>query len=94
MEEEGLKAYKGIIKQGALLLTSPKYGLVVVSTELPNLTVTLPFRIPVTTAEFRNLIHCSPESYKGRNFREPPKEYHQQDTSSSESSEVIIFRLA
>ena len=40
MQEEEFKSYMGLKKQGALLLRPPKYGLVVVSTKLQNLTVT------------------------------------------------------
>jgi len=54
MQEEELKASQELHKQGAYLLRSPKYGLVVVSTKQPNLTVTLPFRIPVTIQEYFN----------------------------------------
>jgi hypothetical protein len=50
MLEEELKPYQGLQKQGAFLLRSPRFGLVVVSTKLPNLTVTSPIRIPVTTS--------------------------------------------
>jgi hypothetical protein len=52
MLEEELKACQGLKKQGAFLLQSPRFGLAVVSTELPDLTVRIPFRIPVTTSEY------------------------------------------
>jgi hypothetical protein len=51
MQEQELKAYQGLKKQGAFLLKSRFFGLGVVATKLPNLTVTLPFKIPVTTSE-------------------------------------------
>jgi len=54
MKEEDLGAYQGLKKQGAFLLKSPRFGLVVVSTKLPNLTVTIPIRIPVSTSEYLN----------------------------------------
>jgi len=63
MQEEELKSYKGLKKQGALLLRSPKYGLVVVSTKLPNLTAILPVKIPVKTPEYLNQHRYTPEYY-------------------------------
>jgi len=92
MQEEELKSYNGLQKQGALLLHSPKYGLVVVSTKLPNLTVTLPFQILVTTHEYLNRPSYIPEYYKGPNILELQIEYYQQDNISHILSEVIIFR--
>ena len=92
MQEEELKAYKALKKQGALLLRAPKYRLVVVSTKLTNFTVTLLFHIPVTIREYYNW-HCYvPEYYQGPNIREPQTKYYQEDIISDKLSEVIIFR--
>jgi len=92
MQEEELKAYQGLKKQGAFLLCSPKFGLVVVSTKLPNLTVTLPFRILVTTREYFHRHHFIQEYYYGPNIRAQQIEYYQQDMISYKLSEVITFR--
>jgi hypothetical protein len=54
MLDEELIAYQGLQKQGSFLLRSPRFGLAVVSTKLPNRTVTLPIRIPVTTSDYLN----------------------------------------
>jgi hypothetical protein len=76
MQKEELKAYQGRQKQGAFLFCSPRFGLVVVSTKLPNLTVTLPFRIPVTTFEYLNRHRYISEHYQGPNIREQQKEFY------------------
>jgi len=68
MQEEELKAYQGLHKQGAVLLRSPRFGLVVIATKLPNLMVTLPIRIPVTTSEYLNRHRFVPTYYKGPDF--------------------------
>jgi len=66
MNEDELHAYDRLKKQGAILLwLSNKQYLVVASTKLPNLTATLPIRIPVTTTEYQNLPSHIPEYYKG-----------------------------
>ena len=92
MQQEDLKSYKGVKNQEALLLRSPKYGLVVVWTNLPNLTVTLLFQILVTTHEYLNLNSFIPEYYKGPNIRERQIEYYQHNTISDKLLEVIIFK--
>ena len=63
MQQEELKAYQVLKKQGAFFLKSPKYSLVVASTNLPNLTVTLPFQILVMTTEYINRQNYIPKSY-------------------------------
>jgi len=76
MQEEELKAYQRLKKQGAVLLKSRKYGLVLFSTKQPNLTVTSFFRIPVTTSEHLNRHRYNPEYYQGPNIQEQYKEYY------------------
>jgi len=58
-------AYQGFKKQGAFLLRSPRFGLVVVSTTLPNLTVTIPIQVPVTASEYLNRHLFVPTYYEG-----------------------------
>jgi len=70
MQEQELKAYQGLKKQGAFLQRSPRFGLIVVATALPNLTVTSPFRIPVTTSDYLNRHRYKPEYYQGPNILE------------------------
>jgi hypothetical protein len=65
MEEVELEVYQGLQMEGAFLLQSPKFGLVVVSSKLSNLTVTLPFWIPVTTSEYPNRHRYITEYYQG-----------------------------
>jgi hypothetical protein len=72
MQEEVLKAYQGLKKHGEFLIKSSKYRLVVVYTKLPNLIVTLPFRVAVTSVEYHNCRSCIPELYSGPNIREQP----------------------
>jgi len=83
MQEEELKAYQGLKKQGTVLLKFRIYGLVLFSTKQPNVTIMLPFRIPVTTKEYLNRKHYFPEYYKGPNILERQIEYYQQDSISS-----------
>jgi hypothetical protein len=92
MKEEELKAYQGLKKQGAFLLQSPQFGLVVVSTKLPNLTVTIPIRIPVTTSEYLNQHRFVPTYYKGPDFRKRQIEYCVENSISADPTGVIIFR--
>jgi len=92
MQEKELKAYQGLQKQGAFLLRSPKFGLIVVSTKLLNLTVTSPFRIPVTTCEYYNRHRYILEYYEGPDICERQIAYYQHDTISDKLSEVIICR--
>jgi hypothetical protein len=54
MQEEQIIAYQGLKKQGAFLLRSPRFGLVVVSTKLPSLMVTLTIWVQVTISEYLN----------------------------------------
>jgi hypothetical protein len=75
MKKEELKAYQGLKKQGAFLLRSPRFGLVVVSTKLPNLTVTLPNQVPVTTSEYINQYNYVPTYYQGPNIRKRQIEF-------------------
>jgi len=52
------------------MLESRTYGVVLFSTKQPNLTVMLPFGIPVTTREYLNRKHHTPEYYRGPNILE------------------------
>jgi hypothetical protein len=92
MQEEELRAYQGLQKQGAFLLRSPRFGLVVISTTLPNLTVTLPIRIPVTTSEYFNRHRVVPTYYKGPDFRKIQIEYCVKNSILADPTGVIIFR--
>jgi hypothetical protein len=92
MKEEELKAYQGLKKQGAFLLRSPRFGLVVVSTKLPNLTVTIPIRIPVTTSEYLNRHLFVPTYYQGPNIRRKQIEFCVKHEIESNPSDIIIFR--
>jgi hypothetical protein len=92
MKEEELKAYQGLHIQGAILLRSPRFGVVVVSTKLPNLTVTLPILIPVTTSEYINHHQFVPTYYKGPDFKKPQIEYCVENSISTDPTGVIIFR--
>jgi hypothetical protein len=92
MQEQELKAYQGLKQQGAFLLSSPKFGLAVASTKQPNLTVTVPFRMPVKTIEYINREQYIPEYYTGPDIRKQQLEYSQQEIISDKLSEVIIFR--
>jgi hypothetical protein len=92
MQEEELKVYQGLKKQGALLLKSPRFGLVVVSTKLPNLTVTLPLRIPVTTSEYLNRHNYVPTYYKGPNIKKQQIEFCVKHEIKSDPSDIVIFR--
>jgi hypothetical protein len=69
MLEEELKAYQGLHKQRAVLLKSPQFGLVVVATKLPNLTVTTSFQIPVTKSEFNSPNRSIPTYYQGPDIK-------------------------
>jgi hypothetical protein len=92
MQEEEFKAYQGLKNQGAFLLRSSRFGLVVVSTKLPNLTVTLPIRIPVTTSEYLNRHRFVPTYYKGPDFKKRQIEYCVENSISANPTGVIIFR--
>jgi hypothetical protein len=92
MQEEELKAYQGLKKQGAFLLRSPRFGLVVVSTKLPNLTVTIPIRIPVTTSEYLNRHNYVPTYYKGPDIKRQQIEFCVKHEIKSDPSDIIIFR--
>jgi hypothetical protein len=92
MQEEELKAYQGLQKQGAFLLRSPRFGLAVVSTKLPNLTVTVPFRIPVTTSEYLNRHNYIPTYYQGPNSRQKHVEFCVNNLIKSDPTGIIIFR--
>jgi hypothetical protein len=92
MQEEELKAYQGLKKQGAFLLRSPRFGLGVVSTKLPNLTITTPFRIPVTTSEYLNRSSYVPTYYQGPNNRQKQVEFCVDNQIKSDPTGIIIFR--
>jgi hypothetical protein len=91
MEEE-LKAYEGLKKEGAFLLRSPRFGLVVISTKLPNLTVTLPIQIPVTTSEYLNRHKFVPTYYKGPNIKKRQIEFCVENKIKADRSNIILFR--
>jgi hypothetical protein len=92
MQEEELEAYQGLKKQGAFLLRSPRFGLAVVSTKLPNLTVTIPIQIPVTTSEYLNRHRFVPIQYEGPNIKKQQIEYCVQHSIHADPSNIIIFR--
>jgi len=92
VKEDEIKACQGLKKKGALWLQSSSFGLVVVSTKLPNHTVTLPFRIPVMIAVYLNRERYIPEYYTGPNIQNCQKENYQHDTISKQLSEVVILR--
>jgi hypothetical protein len=92
MQEEELKAYQGLKKQGAFLLRSPRFGLVVISTKLRNLTVKLPIRVPVTTSEYTNRRQFVPTYYEGPNVQKQRIEFCVKHEIKSDPSDVIIFR--
>jgi hypothetical protein len=92
MQEQELKAYQGLQKQGAFLLRSPRFGLVVISTKLPNLTVTLPIQIPVTSSEYLNRHRYVPTYYKGPNIRKQQIEFCVKHEIKADPSDIIIFR--
>jgi hypothetical protein len=92
MQEEELRAYQGLKKQGAFLLKSKRFGLVVVSTKKPNLTVTLPIRIPVTTSEYLNRHNYVPTYYKGPDIKRQQIEFCVKHEIKSDPSDIIIFR--
>jgi hypothetical protein len=92
MQEEELKAYQGLKKKGAFLLRSPRFGLVVVSTKLPNLTVTLPIRIPVTTPEYFNRHLFVLTYHLGPNIRKKQIEFCVKHEIKDDPSDIIIFR--
>jgi len=92
MQEQELKAYQGLKKQGAFLLHSPKFGLVVISTKLPNLTITEPIRIPVTTFEYKNRHLFVPTYYEGANIRKKQIEFCVEHEIKTDPSNIITFR--
>jgi hypothetical protein len=92
MQEQELKAYQGLKKQGAFLLSSPRFGLGVVSTKLPNLTVTVPFRIPVTTLEYLNRSRYTPTFYEEPDTEKQQIEFRVKHEITTYQSEIIIFR--
>jgi len=92
MQEQELKAYQGLKKQGAFLQRSKRFGLVVVATKLPNFTVMIPFRIPVTTSEYPNRHRYIPEYCTGPNILEQKVELFKQGLISNKISDIIIFR--
>jgi hypothetical protein len=92
MKEEERKAYKGLKKQGAFLLRSQRFGLVVISTELRILTVTLPILVTVTTSEYINRRQFVPTYYKGPNIKKLQTEFCVKHKIKSNQSDVIIFR--
>jgi len=92
MKEEELKAYQGLKKQGAFLLQSPRFGLGVVSTKLPNLMVTIPIRIPAMTSEYENQHRFVPTYYKGPDVQKLKIEFCVKHEIKSDPSDIIIFR--
>jgi hypothetical protein len=92
MQEGELKAYQGLKRQGAFLLWSPRFGLVVVLTKLPNLTVTLPIRVPVTTSEYLNRHRFVTTYYQGPNIKKYQIEFCVKHEMKANPSDIIIFR--
>jgi len=92
MQEQELKAYEGVKKQGDFLLRSARFRLAVVATELPNFTVTIPFRIPVTTSEYLNRHRYKPQYFLGSNILEQKVQLYNQGRISNEISDSTIFR--
>ena len=92
MKEEQLKAYQGLKKQRAVLLHSPRFGLVVVSTKLPNLTVTTPFRIPVPTSEYFNRFEFIPTYYKGLDSWREQIKFCVENQIKYDPAGIIVFR--
>jgi hypothetical protein len=92
MLEEDLKAYQGLQKQGAVLLKSPRFGLVVVATKLPNLTVTTPFRIPVTKSEFNSPNRSIPTYYQGPDIKRQQTEFCVKYEIRHNPSDIIPFK--
>jgi hypothetical protein len=93
MTEDELLAYQGLKKQGAVLLrSSNKKYMVVASTKLPNLTVTLPIRIPVTDYEYKNLKSYIPQYYQGPDSKRKQIEFCIEHSIGANPTGVIIFR--
>ena len=92
MNEEELKAYQGLKKQGAFLFKSPKSGLVVAAISQPNLTVTFPIPIPVTTSEYINRKSYVPTYYQEPNILKEKVQLYQQGCISNDISGIILFR--
>jgi len=92
MQEEELKAYQGLKKQGPFLLRSKRFGLIVVSTKLPNFTVTLPIRIPVTTSEYFNRHKYVPTYYQGPDIKRQQIQFCVKYEIKSDPSDIVIFR--
>lgn len=93
MTEEQLLAYQGLKRQGAVLLrSSNKQYMVVLSTKLPNCTVTICFRIPVTTAETQNPKSYIPQYYSAPNIRRKQVELCVENSITANLNRVIIFR--
>jgi len=92
MQEAELKAYQGLKKQGAVLLKSRKYGLLLFATKPPNFTVTTPFRVPVTAYEYQNRYRYKPEHYQGSRILEQKEQLSKQGWISNEISDIIIFQ--
>lgn len=82
MQEEQHKAYQRLQKQGAFLLCSSKFVLVLVSTKLPNLSVSSACRITVTTSKYLNCDCYIPEYYQEPNIRQQQVEYGQEENFS------------
>jgi len=91
MKEEELKAYQGLKKQGAFLLRSSRFGLVVVSTKLLNLTVTLSIRIQVTTSKYHNQQSFVPTCYEGPNIRKQQVQYCVDHSIKVDPTNIIIL---
>jgi hypothetical protein len=92
MLEEELKAYQGLKKQGAFLWKSPRFGLIVAATKLPNLTVTTPFKIPVTTSEYNNPHRFIPTYYQGLDSKKQQVEFCVKHEIRHQPSDILIFR--
>jgi len=94
MTDEERSAYRGLKEQGAVLLRpSNKQYMVVVSTNLPNFTVTIPIRIPVTTAKYQSPKSFIPPYYSGPNIRRKQVELCVENSITANLNGVMIFRL-
>jgi hypothetical protein len=93
MTGDELRSYQGLKKEGAILLKSQnKRYLVVVSTKLRNFWVTLPIRIPVTTAEYQNPRSYIPQYHKGPDTKREQERFCVENSVAASPQGIIIFR--
>jgi hypothetical protein len=93
MTEDKLRDDPGLKKQGAILLrSSNKRYMLGTSTKLPNLTVTIPIRIMVRTAEYQNPKSYIPQYYQGPDNNRKHTEFCVENFVHSNPQGVIILR--